>query len=91
MSYLVQTEMADDWAMRNRVAAAAASEHVEGDPDAWSNENRREWAAAPGWDAAWESATVSHEGDSGYEPGRDEAVITDSMILAQVQSMLDAE
>ena len=88
MSYLTQTEMADDWAMRNRVAAAAASEHVEGDPDAWSNTHRRTWAAAPGWDAAWESAKVSHEDDPNYEPGKDEAVITDGQILAQVQAMV---
>jgi hypothetical protein len=87
MSYLTQTEIAEDWFMRNRVAAAAADEHVEGDPDLWSQEHRREWAGAPGWDAAWESAKVSHEDEPDYQPGHDESVITDEMILSQVQSM----
>ncbi len=42
MSYLTQTEIADDWAMRNRVAAAAAEQGIDTDPDLWSQENRRE-------------------------------------------------
>ena len=90
MSYLTQNEIAGNYTMRNRVAQAAASENVDGDPDVWTTDNRRDWAAAPGWDAAWESAKVSHEDDPGYDPGQDEAVITDGQILAQVQAMTAA-
>jgi hypothetical protein len=109
VSYLTQNEIAANFAMQNRVAQAATSEALpqvpidpndaasetrEMDADAWMIENRRGWAAAPGWDAAWESAEVSHPPDpeappgNGYDPGSDESVITDSMILSQVQAML---
>ena len=97
MSYLTQNEIAGNYSMRNRIAQAAASENVDGDPDAWTTTHRRDWAAAPGWDAAWESAKVTHAGDVdpdgnpvSYDPGADEAVITDGQILAQVQGMVGA-
>ena len=86
MSYLTQSVIASSGSMFARVAQCAASEGVE-NPDGWAGANAREWAAAPGWDAAWESALASHEGDTEYDPGTDEAVITDAMILSQVQSM----
>ena len=89
MSYLVQGVIAGNAAMLTRVAQAAAEEGRP-DPDGWTYTHRRTWAAAPGWDDAWESALVSHppiEGQDEYDPGRDEGVITDSMILSQVQSM----
>lgn len=89
MSYLTQSEIAANPAMLARVAQCAAQQGEE-NPDGWANTNRREWAAAPGWDAAWESAGVSHppvEGEPPYDPGVDEGVITDGMILSQVQSM----
>ena len=90
MSYLTQSKIAADSFMNNRVAQAVASEPTPtiNDIDRWVYENRRDWAAAPGWDAAWESALVSHEDDPTYQPGADEAVITDSMILSQIQPML---
>ena len=89
MSYLTQDEIARNSAMNARVAQCAATEGVA-DPDQWTAANRREWAAAPGWDAAWESAKVSNDPTKGYDPGSDEAVITDGMILSQVQEMLVA-
>lgn len=84
MSYLTQNEIAINEAMNARVAQAVASEGFPDDPDSWTLNYRRKWAAAPGWDAAWESAQVSAPGS---DPGINEVVITDSMILAQVQSM----
>jgi len=88
MSYLTQNEIANDPHMNARVAQAAAEEDAGGtDPDRWTYENRRDWASAPGWDDAWESAKVTHEADPNYQPGLDEAVITDGMILSQVQAM----
>jgi hypothetical protein len=86
MSYLTQNDIATNSPMHWRVAQAAAQEGVEGDPDAWASENKRHWAAAPGWSEAWESARASHP-EPEYDPGRDEAVITDGMILSQVQAM----
>lgn len=106
MSYLTQNEIAQNSSMQNRVAQAAISEALpqvpidpndassqtrEMDADSWMIDHRREWAAAPGWDAAWESAKVSHppeDGEPPYDPGADEAVVTDSMILSQIQAML---
>lgn len=95
MSYLTQNEISQNEAMNARVAQAAANEVLPDglNADSWTVENRREWAAAPGWDAAWESAKVSHPDDDDpstrpYDPGRDEAVITDGQILSQVQAML---
>lgn len=86
MSYLNQSLIASNMSMYARIAQCAAEENIP-EPDAWTNTNRREWASAPGWDDAWASALASHEDDPQYDPGADEAVITDAMILSQVQSM----
>ena len=86
MSYLTQDEIANSRAMLSRIAQAVASEQLPLQPDQWAYDNRRGWAAAPGWDAAWESALVAHPED-GYDPGRDESVITDLQILSQIQAM----
>ena len=88
MSYLVQNDIANNKAMLDRVAAAAGEQGAV-QPDLWTYDHRRMWSAAPGWSAAWESAQVSHA-DDGYDPGTDEAVITDGMILATVQGLLNA-
>lgn len=87
MSYLSQNEIATNQTMLNRVSQAVAQEEISTDPDRWSYENRRTWASAPGWDAAWESAQVSHP-EPEYDPGEDEGVITDGMILSQIQGMM---
>ena len=87
MSYSTQSDISGDSKMRARVAQAAAEQGCADaglDPDQWSQMWRRIWAAAPGWDLAWESA-VAGENPS---PGDDPAVITDAMVLAQVQSMM---
>jgi hypothetical protein len=95
MSYLDQSEIAENLSMVHRVAQCAAQQG-EADPDGWAQTNRRVWAAAPGWDAAWASAQASHPPGTPdapaewYDPGADEAVITDEMILSQIQSMLPA-
>ena len=93
MSYLDQSAIANNGAMNERVAQAAA-EQEKPNPDTWTHDNRRTWAAAPGWDDAWASALASHPPPApgepftgNYDPGADEAVITDEMILSQVQAM----
>lgn len=85
MSYLTQAEIAGNSAMFSRLAQCAATEGFA-NPDEWAGANARKWASSPGWDAAWESAVVSHP-DPGYDAGADEAVITDGMILSEVQAI----
>jgi hypothetical protein len=90
MSYLTQNEIANSTGMLSRVAQAAAAEKVGVDPDRWTYENRRTWAAAPDWDTAWEYWENTHppvEGEAASDIGLEEGVITDGMILSQVQSM----
>ena len=92
MAYLDQSEIAANNAMLQRVSQCAA-EQGETAPDDWANINRRIWAAAPGWAAAWAYAQATHPPDPdkpdapAYDPGADETVITDDMILSQVQAM----
>ena len=96
MSYLTQDAIASSSSMQHRVAQCYAGERDGSpdqmdDPDRWTFEHRREWAAAPGWDDAWEYAVNTHPAEAGtpaFDPGVQEAVITDQMILSQVQSML---
>lgn len=87
MTYLDQSEIAASMTMTARVAQCAAEQGIE-NPDGWTSENRRVWASAPGWADAWASAQVAHEDNPVYDPGKDEAVITDAMILGQVQAMI---
>ena len=63
MTYLVQNSIATSLGMTVRVAQAAAQEDAPGSPDEWAQDNRRDWAAAPGWEDAWASAMVGHEDD----------------------------
>jgi hypothetical protein len=83
---LTISAIAVDPTMADRVAAAYAKEATPGPdlPTAWAFANAYWWAAAPGWAVAWDSAIAGGIPD----PGADPAVITDGMILAQVQAML---
>ena len=85
MTYLVQNEIATNASMLARVAQAVAEQGFGEDPDSWTFNQRRRWASAPGWDDAWASYKVS---SPGADPGINEGVITDLMILSQVQSMI---
>jgi hypothetical protein len=86
VSYLTQAEIASNYSMIQRISQCATQEQIA-DVDDWVQVNRRVWGAAPGWDAAWASARASHPDVDQYDPGSDEAVITDEMILSQVQTM----
>ena len=83
-AYADIADVSDSPTLQRRVAACAAQQEAPGDPWAWAWEYRYTWAAAPGWGAAWASA----EAGGNPDPGADPAVITDAMILAQVQDML---
>jgi hypothetical protein len=84
MAYIDVFAMTQDTALHGRMAAAAATEQVPGDPDTWVANHRYQLAAAPGWGDAWASAIASDNPDPGADPG----VITDGMILSQVQALL---
>jgi hypothetical protein len=85
-TYLDIADAGDSLSLQRRVAACAAQQAVAGDPYQWAVTNRLGWASAPGWGAAWASAVAGGVPD----PGADPAVITDAMILSQVQSMVPA-
>lgn len=94
MSYLTQSVIAANGYMSQRIAQCVTQEGGT-DADNWTYVNRREWAAAPGWAEAWEYAINTHPDDDdpatpAYDPGKDESVITDAMILSQIQGMLAA-
>jgi hypothetical protein len=81
--YLTISDVAADQHMRARVAACAAQQGST-EPEHWAYVNAYIWAASPGWAATWDSAVAGGVA----EPGKDPAVIQDSMILARVQGML---
>jgi hypothetical protein len=84
MAYWDIATMVADTDLTSRVAASAAQEHAPGDPAGWAFDHRWDWAAQPGWDAAWASAVAA----GNEHPGQDAGVITDGMILSAVQSIL---
>lgn len=82
MSYKSVADMADSYSLNRRLTAGAAKESID-NPQGWIQIYRWEVASQPGWDAAWDSAVASDNPD----PGADEAVITDGMILSGVQAV----
>jgi hypothetical protein len=87
MSYLTQSKIAVNPYMTTRVAQCAAEEG-QAEPDSWAGQHSRQWGASPGWDEAWEYAVNTHPDEPDYDPGADETVITDQMILSTIQPML---
>ena len=85
MSYKSVADMAENYALNRRIIAGAAKESVD-NPEGWVQLYRWEVASQPGWDAAWDSAVAGGVTD----PGSDEGVITDGMILSGVQAVITA-
>lgn len=85
MSYNTVADMAENYPLNRRMTAGAAKESIAS-PQEWVAANRWELASQPGWDAAWDSAVASGVPN----PGADEAVITDGMILSGVQAVVAA-
>jgi hypothetical protein len=82
MSYKSVADMAESYSLNRRLTAGAAKESID-NPQGWVQLYRYEIASQPGWDAAWDSAVAGGVED----PGNDEAVITDGMILSGVQAV----
>jgi hypothetical protein len=85
MSYKSVADMAESFSLNRRLTAGAAKESID-NPQGWVQLYRYEIASQPGWDAAWDSAVAGGVAD----PGGDEAVITDGMILSGVQAVWNA-
>ena len=82
MSYSTQARMARDSDLLLRIAACASTQGMES-PESWAWGQSWAFSAQPGWDAAYAYAV-----NSGTEnPGNNEGVITDAMILSDCQSM----
>lgn len=82
-TYAAIAAAAASQSLRSRVAACAAQQGVT-EPESWAYRTCWAWAAAPGWGAAWASAQAAGSPD----PGADEAVISDAMVLSQTQALL---
>lgn len=82
MSYYTQALLAQDQDIILRCTAAAAREGIP-DPAYWAQTRLWQLSAQPGWDDAYASALASKV----ENPGRDEGVITDHMILSAVQAL----
>jgi hypothetical protein len=83
MSYATIAAMTANGSLIQRLTAAAAEEEKSVPYSQWVMDHIWDLAATPGWAAAWESALAGGVAD----PGADESVITDGMILAAVQPM----
>lgn len=96
--YLAISAIANDRYITERMNAAATQQSYLGnvamnpsDPLSWVAVNRYVWASSPSWGEKWKYALDSHPAeDPPYEPGKDEAVITDADILSTVQALGDA-
>jgi hypothetical protein len=92
-SYLAISAIASDQFMTERMNAAATQQShlgsvgLDSAPLVWVSENRYLWAASPTWGEKWTYALDSHPDDPDYQPGKDDAVITDADILATVQEL----
>jgi len=86
MTYKTVSIIQKDPNIRDRVSACIAIEDVALYPEQWGADHAWDLAAQPGWASAWESSLAAHP-EEDYEPGNDEAVITDGMILSAVQAI----
>jgi hypothetical protein len=101
-SYLAISAIAANMTMNERVRACATQQAHLGnapdidDPIVWTAENRYLWASSPEWGEKWDYAVETHPPEPpteenpnppAYDPGADEAVITDADILATVQEL----
>jgi hypothetical protein len=82
MSYNTIHQNATDVPFNNRLTAAAAQEGADV-PEAAANQMRWQVAAKSDIESAFASAVAA----GNPNPGGDESVITDGMILAAVQSL----
>jgi hypothetical protein len=83
MTYATIAEIAQNNALFQRLTAAAAEQGKTKPYNQWVADHAWDLAVTPGWAASWEYAEALGIAD----PGADDGVITDGMILAAVQPM----
>jgi len=86
MSYRTQALLAQDQNIIQRITACASTQGIR-DPQQWAWSRAWEFSAEPGWDDAYSYALNVGK----TEPGNEEGVITDGMILASVQALRATE
>jgi hypothetical protein len=91
MTYNAIADMARNESLQLRLTASAAQEGLY-NPMMWVGQYVWNLVAQPGWPEAFAYAQATRDPeDVGWvDPGRDEGVITDSMILSAVQALLIA-
>jgi len=82
MAYSTSADIQASPSLLRRITAAAAREKVYA-PEPWAASAMWDMASQPGWTDAWESAVAAGKTD----PGADDSVITDAMILSAVQAL----
>lgn len=82
MSFRTQANLADDAYLHRRITACASREGIPR-PAEWTQARTWLFSSQPGWDAAYESATLV----GNVAPGSTDSVITDGMILSAVQAI----
>jgi hypothetical protein len=98
--YLAIAAIANDEFMIERMNACVTQQQHFGNFDAgmpntdapfsaqeWVRQYKYVWASSPSWGEKWQYALDTHASEPEYEPGKDEAVITDGDILATVQAL----
>ena len=85
-------DMATNYSLRDRIAAAAAQEqNGPANPVEWATERMWKFAALQDWVQSWDYATQAANRHN-YNPdtGRRDDVISDAMILSAVQAEIAA-
>lgn len=82
MSYASIAAITKSASLFDRLTACAATEGAPKPYVDWVYERIWDLAATPGWASAWASAVANGDAD----PGANESVITDQMILSAVQA-----
>jgi acid phosphatase family membrane protein YuiD len=86
VSYKAQAILANNDQLLMRVAACASTQNIPG-PYAWSVDHQWQLSAQPGWASAYATAVANNV----TQPGNNEGVITDAMILSAVQAIIAEE
>lgn len=90
MSYSSIAEMVRSTSLRNRIAAAAATQPGIDTPAMWTDNHLWQIAASPGWADDWDYAVNTATVNVNPDTGERDDVISDSKILAAVQAVIAA-
>lgn len=83
MSYKTQAMLAQDYNLQRRITACAATQNVA-NPVEWTASKMWKLSAEPGWAIKYANALAA----GNVNPGDDEDVISDQMILSSVQPLV---